>query len=145
MIQPLEMEQLTKVYGPADSIDAGLAERTVSRVWPLLQELTAEQRDRLRAGILDGTLPPALVASADFEGYDKVDGAALSLWTRYIPETSADLAAWAAVIIAMLTYMQGAGTPPSTPPPAQVIVVQIPGPGTPPAAPPAVPPPGPLP
>jgi len=104
-------------------------ERFANELWPLVASLDHSGRAALKAGLLDGSLPPALLAAGDVE-YTPAEAAALSAWTRFAPKDSGDLAAWVAVLLALLTLLSGLGDdePPSTPPPSSVIIVEIPEP-----------------
>ena len=94
--------------------------------WTLIRGLDAESREELEAGLRAGTLPPALVASGAHR-YSKAEGAALELWTRYLPKTSMELGTWMLVLFALLNLMKSAPEPPpQAPPQVTVIVVQLP-------------------
>ena len=51
-------------------------------VWPLLVDLGPSGRERLRAGLSDGSLPPGLVAAGEPD-YDEAQIAALVLIDRF--------------------------------------------------------------
>ena len=98
-----------------------------SEVWELLRSLDPAERTALLDGIKDGSLPPALVAAGESQ-YDRVQAAALSLFTRYAPKDASQMAAYLAVLVSLLTVLtnQGSDPQPATPPPPQVIIVELP-------------------
>ncbi|HVF05239.1 MAG TPA: hypothetical protein VNA20_10385 [Frankiaceae bacterium] len=98
-----------------------------SDVWELLRSLEPAERTALLEGIKDGSLPPALLAAGGSQ-YDRVESAALSLFTRYAPKDASQMAAYLAVLVSLLTVLtnQGSDPAPPMPPPAQVIVVELP-------------------
>lgn len=104
-------------------------ERFANELWPLVTSLDQAGRAALKAGLLDGSLPPALLASGDVE-YTPAEEAVLSAWTRFAPKDSGELAAWVAILLALLTLLSGLGDdePPPIPPPSTVIIVEIPEP-----------------
>lgn len=92
----------------------------------MLAALTPDQRREFRTKLLDGRFPPTLLASAAYEGQDDTDVAALSLWTRYQPTSSSELAAWVAIMVAVLTHLDNEANPAPAPPPLTVIVIELP-------------------
>lgn len=105
----------------------GQIETWSSEVWELLRSLEPAERTALLEGLKDGSLPPALLAAGESQ-YDRVESAALSLFTRYAPKDAGQMAAYLAVLVSLLTVLTNHGSDPAppTPPPAPVIVVELP-------------------
>jgi len=125
MTTPMELQQLADAFGSIERLKWDQVADFSGRAWDVVTELTPTERAELRAGLIDGSLPTGLVADGE-PRYSRVQGAALALWTTYKPEKSSDVAAWAAVLIALLTYLDKEPAPAPTPPPPTVIVVQLP-------------------
>jgi hypothetical protein len=106
----------------------GQIETWSSEVWELLRSLEPAERTALLDGIKDGSLPPALLVAAGESQYDRIEAAALSLFTRYAPNDASQMAAYLAVLVSLLTVLsnQGSDPPPPTPPSPQVVVVELP-------------------
>lgn len=126
MTTPRDLHQLATTYGAVDRVTWGQVQEYSQQFWDVLAALAPDQRREFRARLLDGRFPPALLASAADEGQDDADVAALSLWTRYQPESSSELAAWVAIMVAVLTHLDKEAAPAPAPPPATVIVIELP-------------------
>jgi len=95
-----------RVYVDCNALTWHELETYTARVWPLLLRLTADERERLRRGLLDGTL-------------------------RNIEETrgkhsASDPVKYLAVLIALLSFFRGNPDPVPQPPVVTVIIEEIP-------------------
>lgn len=114
-------------WADLDRLTWGQIESWSSEVWELLRSLEPAERRALLDGIKDGSLPPALLAGGESQ-HDRVQAAALSLFTRYAPKNAAQMAAYLAVVVSLLSVLNSRGSdpPPPTPPAPEVIVVELP-------------------
>lgn len=130
-----DMERLTHeqaevfTWGELERLTGEQIDTFASQVWPLLKTLSATDRQALKVGLLDGSLPPGLVADSETR-YTPAEAAALSLYSTYKPKTPADMAAYLAVVVALISIIQThfKDDAPRQPPPATVIIVELPEP-----------------
>lgn len=115
-----------RVYVDCNALTWHEIETYTARVWPLLLRLTADERERLRRGLLDGTLRNIEEARGKHSAPDPVKGAALRLMGRYAPKDAGQLAAYLAVLIALLSFLRGNPDPVPQPPVVTVIIEEIP-------------------
>jgi len=113
-------------WGEAASLTPELIERYTRDIWPVVRGMSAEAQRSMVRRLLDETLPPPLLAAATDPEYNEEEEAALSLWTRFAPQTSSDLVSWVAVIIALLSVLQAqyGGPAEQAPAPAPTVVIQ---------------------
>lgn len=125
-LRQLTWEQL-KVFnwGEVARLTADQIGQFTEEIWPVLASMSPEAREDMLRGLLEGALPPALLASAETE-YTESQVAALSLWTRYAPHDSATLAAWVAVLLALLQILGPREPAPTQPPDTTVVIIQLP-------------------
>ncbi len=101
--------------------------RHVEEFWPVLAKLSPADRAAFHAGLLDQTLPPALLAAGDTE-YTPVQKAALKLWGR-APLSRSEFVAWLSLMVSVVQTMQtqfkDEPVPPS-PPPAIELHLELP-------------------
>lgn len=98
-------------------------ERYVSDIWPVLTSLSSLERAELRSGILSGSLPPPLLASAE-SGLSKVQGAALKLWSDFQSEVRKDPAGWMSVLLVCIGMLSQSGDDKPQPQPAPIVIVK---------------------
>ena len=121
--EKLTWEQLEEfTYGELERATIAEIEQYLADVWPVLTTLSPQERVELKSGILGRTLPPPLLASAD--EYNKVQEAALALWSRFQSRNRQNDAAWIAVIIAALTYIHDVTEDVTPPQPTTVVIIQ---------------------
>lgn len=120
-----ELELFT--HDDLERLTFGQIRQYVEEFWPVLAELSPADRAAFRAGVLNQTLPPALLAAGDTE-YTPAQKAALKFWTDP-PMTRGEFAAWAAVMLSVVQIMQSQfkedPVPPS-PPPAIELHLELP-------------------
>lgn len=105
-------------------------ERYLADAWPVLTTLSPKERAELKSGILEGSLPPPLLASADNDDLTKVQAAALKLWTDFQSREKQNVPSWIAVVLAALSLLNDVtdDKAPPPPPPPVVIIKEIPEP-----------------
>jgi hypothetical protein len=124
MVTWSELER--RVYLDVGELTWHEIETYTAAVWPLLRRLTADERERLRRGLLDGTLRNIEETRGRHSAPDPVEGAALRLMGRFVPKDAAQLAAYLAVLIALLSWLRGHPDPAPQPPPVTVIIHEMP-------------------
>lgn len=90
-----EVERLTK-----DQVD-----RFINEIWPVIASLSPADRAAFQSGLLDGSLPPALLADGVTD-YSPAQGAALKLWPKQEPLTRDQLLGWIAILLSIVQILQ---------------------------------------
>ncbi|MGH4024179.1 MAG: hypothetical protein ACRDRV_06295 [Pseudonocardiaceae bacterium] len=101
-------------------------EMYTAMAWPVLLRLTADERERLRRELLDGTWCYIEEARGKHSAADPVDDAALQLMRHFAPKDAADLAGYLGVLVGILTLVRGSPDLAPQPPPVTVIINEIP-------------------
>lgn len=112
-------------WGDVARLTVEQIEQFTREAWPLLSPLSPAARRELALGLLDGSFPPPLLASAETKNTES-QVAALSLWTRYAPRDSAELAAWVAILLSLLQILGPRESAPAEPPPVTVVILELP-------------------
>lgn len=110
-----------------ERLTAEQIQRFSGELWPVLSDLKQAERDELEKGLLEGTLPPPLLASEDVH-YSRAQSVALRIWTTLLPADRAESIAYVGVAIALLSLLHDIGTPDEHPPATVIIIQEIPEP-----------------
>lgn len=126
-LEKMTHEQMANfTHGELERLTKEQIQRFIDEVWPVLVSLAPTEREAFRRGLLDQTLPPALLADRGTD-YTPTQAAALKIWATQ-PMTRAEVATWLQVILALIAIMQTQlkDDPAPEPPPAVVVQIEMP-------------------
>lgn len=100
--------------------------RVVDTVWPIVRRLSVDEREQLRIGLLDETIPTSVViyeiSDPSAPGVEALF-ASNKIWKKLKPQSRAEAIAYVSVVVAVLQL--GVSLLPETSTPDVSVVIQI--------------------